>query len=79
MLSRLSFGKLLGPALLATFIGAVAIGSGACEDPNVNCDEFGNCQVCDGYGCHPANTSTTGARSRAIAVVMPAIAALAAA
>jgi hypothetical protein len=36
-------------------------GCGGCDDSALNCDAQGkNCQICDGYGCHPADPNTTG-------------------
>ena len=60
---------LLGP--LAFRLGSVAVafgvfavsatGCGGCDDPTLACDAQGqNCELCDGYGCHPANPDTTG-------------------
>lgn len=61
MLSRLSFGKVAGPAFVSLVAALVAAGFAGCDTTNANCDQFGqNCQVCDGYGCHPADTSGAG-------------------
>jgi hypothetical protein len=44
-----------------------ATGCGGCDDAAVICDEQGlNCEICDGYGCHPADpnaSSGTGGNS----------------
>ena len=49
-----------GWAGAAMALGVLAASAGACSDPSLTCDENGNCQICDGYGCHPANPEVTG-------------------
>ncbi|APR80024.1 18K peptidoglycan-associated outer membrane lipoprotein [Minicystis rosea] len=52
--------KWLGAAATLGFVAAVSAG-GCGGDPTLSCDENGNnCQICDGYGCHPATPQITG-------------------
>ena len=52
----------LGGAAVAFGLFAVsATGCGGCDDASLTCDAEGkNCQICDGYGCHPADPNTAG-------------------
>jgi hypothetical protein len=44
-----------------TFASVAAVGYAGCSDPSMVCDENGeNCQICDGYGCHPADPKPSG-------------------
>jgi hypothetical protein len=64
MLLRASLTKLLGSPLsrwtgAAALIGLFSVsagGCGGCDDASLICDSAGkNCEICDGYGCHPAD------------------------
>jgi hypothetical protein len=66
MLLRSSLAKLLGVSLsrwagAAALIGLFSVsagGCGGCDDSSLVCDPSGNnCQLCDAYGCVPANPS----------------------
>jgi hypothetical protein len=60
---RLSRSSLAFAALVFGMFSASATGCGGCDDANLVCDADGNnCQICDGYGCHPAdpNANSTG-------------------
>ena len=55
---RSSLGKWLGPLGVTALVAASAAGGGCDGGSSVECDANGqNCQVCDGYGCHPANAT----------------------
>src|SRR5262245_43227349 len=60
MLLRGCFAKILGPGALVALVAMVASGCGGCEDETAVCDDNGNCEICDAYGCHPANPTPTG-------------------
>ena len=50
-----------GPlAYLLLSMPFVATGCGGCGPNDVQCDDYGNCQICDAYGCHNANPDPTG-------------------
>lgn len=46
---------------LALVLLASGTGCGGCNDSSLICDDAGNCQICDGYGCTPAGSGGTGA------------------
>ncbi len=50
--------KWFGAAVAAALLGAYV--AGCSDDPQLICDDEGNCQLCDGYGCQPANPATGG-------------------
>src|SRR5688572_19550384 len=53
---RLSFVTILAPGCLVALLSAFALGCGGCSDSYLDCDANGeNCQICDGYGCNPAD------------------------
>jgi hypothetical protein len=52
--------KWTGAAVAFGFLAASAGGCSGCDDANVACDANGNCQICDAYGCRPANPDGTG-------------------
>jgi Cys-rich repeat protein len=55
-------GKLFAAVAALVGLSAVAAGCGGCNDSQLVCDRNGdNCQICDGYGCQPADTSGSGA------------------
>ncbi|MEJ7732385.1 MAG: hypothetical protein WKG00_24670 [Polyangiaceae bacterium] len=44
-------------------LAAFGVGCGGCsDDPSLNCDDAGNCEICDAYGCRPADPSGSNAR-----------------
>lgn len=50
-----------GVAVAFGLFAASATGCGGCDDAALLCDAEGkNCQICDGYGCHPADPNVTG-------------------
>ena len=53
--------RLGGAAVAFGLFAASATGCGGCDDAALTCDAEGkNCEICDGYGCHPADPNTTG-------------------
>lgn len=46
--------KLLGASIVFGMFAISATGCGGCDDAELVCDDVGNCEICDGYGCHPA-------------------------
>src|SRR5262245_34446534 len=60
MFLRSSFAKILAPVALVALVATVASGCGGCEDESAICDAEGNCEICDAYGCHPANPTPSG-------------------
>jgi hypothetical protein len=55
------------PVLALGLLGAAtATGCGGCEDSTLICDDLGeNCEVCDGYGCNPADPHQPGVTTAA--------------
>ncbi len=44
-------------------LGAFGAGCGGCsDDPSLSCDDSGNCEICDAYGCRPADPSGSNAQ-----------------
>ena len=35
-------------------------GCGGCDQPALNCDSYGRCEICDAYGCRWANSLPAG-------------------
>jgi hypothetical protein len=53
--------RLGGVAVAFGLFAVSATGCGGCDDAALSCDAQGNnCQICDGYGCHPADPNTAG-------------------
>lgn len=51
-----SLSRWTGPAVVLGLFAVSAGGCGGCDDTELVCDEAGrNCEICDGYGCHPAD------------------------
>jgi len=43
---------------LAVVMLVSGAGCGGCTESSLVCDEFGNCEICDGYGCTPADSGS---------------------
>lgn len=45
-------------AVAASLLGVGVLAFGCSDDSELECDDAGNCQICDAYGCRPANPSS---------------------
>lgn len=57
--SRGPLGYLV-PAYLFVAAPLAATGCTGCNASDIQCDAYGNCTICDSYGCHAANPDPTG-------------------
>lgn len=61
---RSFFTKRASALGLVGFLGLFAVsaaGCSGCDGSSLMCDAEGNCQICDAYGCHPADAQPSGA------------------